>query len=122
MPLMANTTSEYAHTMTGAHPEQVGNVLVFSGPMTVTNSAAFVNTNNDGGTHTEGFEVTGGLWVDDSFIYKSCIQPLDGGVLNLPNGIRGVWDRYQDYYAGTAANPAPTVPVLYPTSCADLMP
>jgi hypothetical protein len=120
--IRASAPADYASNMAGNHANQVGNVLVFSGPLTVTNAAAFVNTDRDGGTHTEGFAVTGGLWVDDSFIYKSCIAPLDGGVLHLPTGIRGVWDRYQDYYAGSAANPAPTVPVLFPMSCADLMP
>jgi hypothetical protein len=121
-PLSATGMSGYASSLSNPHPEQVGNVLVFSGQLSVTNSSAFVRTDRDGGVHTEGFEINGSLWVDDTFIYKDCIAPLDGGVLNLPTGIRGVWDRYQDYYAGTTANPAPTVPVLYPMSCADLMP
>jgi hypothetical protein len=116
-PIAISNSSEYAHTMTDAHPEQVGNVVTFPGPLQVTNSAAFVNTNSDGGTRTEGFEVTGGIWVDDTFIYRNCLS--DAGV-NLSNGIRGVWDRYQDYYSGTAMSPAPTVPVLYPMSCSDV--
>jgi hypothetical protein len=121
-PIQATRSADYANTLSNNHASQIGNVIVFPGPLTVTNPAVFVQTSRDGGTHPEGFSVTGGLWVDDSLVYRSCIAPLDGGVLVLPNGIRGVWDRYQDYYAGSSANPAPTVPVLYPLECADLMP
>jgi hypothetical protein len=121
-PLAASAPMDYAHTIADNHPEQVGNAIEFSGPLQITSPAAFVRTNRDGGSHPEGFEISGGLWVDDSFIYHDCIQPLDGGLPSLSRGIRGVWDRYQDFYAGSAQNPAPTVPVLFPMSCADLSP
>ena len=81
-------------------------------------------------THPEGFEVTGGIWVDDSDIYASCHSSwnLPAGCSStttpchpaMTNGVTGVWDRYQDYYSGSASNPAPVVPVLIPMSCADV--
>jgi hypothetical protein len=76
----------------------------------------------DAGSHPRGFEVMGGLWVDDSNVYTNCIKTLglDGGVLPLANGLSGVWDHYQDYYSGTAQMPAPVVPVLIPQNCHDL--
>jgi hypothetical protein len=127
MPTAVANPSEYAHTKTGAHPEQIGTALKFAGPVTVTPGvpSGFVSTpsNADGGApKPEGFAVTGDIWVDDSIVYHDCIKPLDGGTaaLNLSNGISGVWDRYQDYNAGSASSPAPTVPVLVPTSCKDL--
>src|SRR5207244_1552424 len=101
-PINASAPMDYAHAALDNHAEQVGNVIQFSGPLSISNAAAFVQTNRDGGTHPEGFEITGGLWVDDSYVYRDCIAPLDGGVPNLARGIRGVWDRYQDFYAGTA--------------------
>ena len=71
-----------------------------------------------------GFEVEGGLVIHDQYIYNECLRGLDGGVasLKLDKGVRGVWDRYQDYNAGSASAPAPTVPVLYPMNCEDLNP
>jgi hypothetical protein len=116
--------AEYVHSASNPHPEQLGQVLAFGG-VSVTNTAptGFTKTGSDGGGAVpEGFEITGGVWVDDSNVYYDCIKPLDGGVngLSLPNGVKGVWDRYQDYYAGTAQNPAPIVPVLVPLTCSDL--
>jgi hypothetical protein len=119
-PTEVASVTGYEHTTMNAHPEQVGNVLHFAGPLSVVAGAGPVQTDRDGGTRPKGFEVTGGLWIDDNFVYKNCIAPLDGGMLNLQSGIKGVWDRYQDFYAGTSMNPAPAVPVLFPTTCADL--
>ncbi len=87
------------------------------------NPSGFVTTGGRRRRHTpRGFEITGGIWVDDTIIYHDCIKPLalDGGAVPLPNGVRGVWDRYQDYYGGTAASPAPVLPVLVPMTCADV--
>jgi hypothetical protein len=111
------STSEYAHTQTNPHPEQVGTVIKFTGTQ-ITQANAFVSTDKDGGTTPRGFAVNYQLWVDDSLVYHDCIKTLDGGVnaLSLPNGIRGVWERYIDYYG----NRNLTLPVLLPTSCADL--
>jgi hypothetical protein len=78
----------------------------------------FISTAFDGGVTPQGFEITGGIWVDDSIVYFDCLKgkiPSDGGVFPLPSGIKGVWDRYLDYYG------APTVlPVLVPMTCSDL--
>jgi hypothetical protein len=121
-PILLTSTDGYSHATTGAHADQRGNVLQFAGPLTVTDPSAFVNTDSDGGTKTEGFEVTGGLWVDDTNVWYDCIRPLDGGTLDLTNGIRGVWDGYEDFNGGTSSHPAATVPVLVPLTCADLSP
>lgn len=122
-PEQVGATSGYAP---GADPHdaQVGHVLQFTGDLSVTNARALVSTGQDGGTKVQGFEVTGGLLVDDAFVYYDCLRGLDGGVgsVKMGNGIRGVWDHYQDFSAGSSSNPAPTVPVLFPTSCSDLSP
>lgn len=125
--ISADKFSEYAHTETGAHAEQVGTVVQFTGPLEVTDAKpdGLVETVElaDGGTkkNPRGFEITGGIWVDDDRVFAACIRGLDGG-LTLPNGIRGVWERYNDFYGGTAQNPQPTYPVLKPLDCADLSP
>ncbi len=121
-PVTGLTASDYAATG-GAHADQVGHVLQFAGPLTVTNATAIVATDTDGGTKPQGFEVTGGLVVDDNMVYTECIKPqvADGGTvsgLDLSKGIRGVWDGYQDFN-GTATSPTP---VLYPMNCGDLNP
>ena len=121
-PIMESSTSAYAAILTTPEPGQIGNVLTFAGPLTITNEAPanFVSTSSTGTTKSEGFEVTGGLWVDDTYVYYNCMkgQGPDGGTLfpTLTNGVTGVWDEYQDYYsdAGTIYT------VLYPMSCADL--
>jgi hypothetical protein len=131
--LSSPTGYEHSNDPNTTHPEQVGNVLKFSGPLTATTASGFIATvpvdagspGVDGGfkTHPEGF-MFGNVWVDDSLVYKSCILPLDGGVPDLTHGVTGVWDRYQDYYSGSSANPAPVVPVLILTKgdCTDLNP
>jgi hypothetical protein len=119
-PISPGNPSEYAHTNAGAHPEQIGNYLSFGGPLTASTDPGFIYTNADGGTRPEGFSVTNNIWVDDSNIYTACIKKLDGGLPNLSSGIKGVWDQYQDYYAGSAMNPAPHVPVLFPMTCSDI--
>ncbi len=115
----------YAHDVPGLnpHPEQVGMALHFAG-VTVANRypLGFTSTSSDGGIITEGFQLSNGVWVDDTYVYHDCIKPLgDAGITSLPNGIKGMWDRYQDYYG---YNPdggySPTVPVLIPMTCADL--
>jgi hypothetical protein len=121
--------AQYAHTLNDPHPEQVGEVLHFSG-VTVTDRYPpnFIVSKADGGTPTtRGFELNNGVWVDDSIVYYDCIRtlPVDGGI-PLPNGVRGVWDRYNDFYGSVrdpdsgVYTPAPTVPVLVPLTCADL--
>jgi hypothetical protein len=123
MPIAAASPAAYSHAMADNHPDQIGNVLKFSGALTVSNMAAFFTTQAmDAGATPRGFEITGGLWVDDQFVYHDCIKPLnlDGGVLPLQNGIVGVWDRYIDYYMTTPPGTGPAVPVLRPTTCKDL--
>jgi hypothetical protein len=123
-PYAVAAPAEFAHDSATPHPELRGHVVQFNGPLTITNTRALVTTDTDGGTKPTGFEVSGGVRVNDSHVYYDCIKSLDGGVgaLDLSNGIRGVWDRYQDFNGGTSQNPAPTVPVLYPMNCADLNP
>jgi hypothetical protein len=118
--------ADYAHDNLSAHPELLGTVIQFEGPLTVTNKKpdGLVETveNDDGSTKTNGrgFEITGGIWVDDDAIYAACIKTLPDGTPDLTNGIRGVWERYNDFYGGTAANPAPTYSVLKPLNCDDI--
>jgi hypothetical protein len=117
---IAASDMSYAHLAAGGdpHPEQLGQALSFSN-VTVTNRnpMGFTSTSIDGGSTTAGFELSNGVWVDYSLIYNDCIAPLpaDAGIA-LPNGIRGFWDRYHDFYQPLA----PTVPVLFPMTCADL--
>jgi len=130
MPIeIAGTNGEYNHDAGNPHPEQIGQALHFSN-VTMTNRypPGFVASKSDGGTPTpEGFELSNGVWVNDSIIYYDCIKglPADAGI-PLPNGIRGVWDRYNDFYGGTydpdsgTYTDAPTVPVLTPMTCADI--
>jgi hypothetical protein len=126
----ADAGFEYAHDVAGMnpHPEQIGQALHFSN-VTVTDRypPGFIVSKADGGTPTtNGFQLNNGVWVDDSIVYYDCIKPLaaDAGI-PLPNGIRGVWDRYNDFYgetgnADSGFMPAPTYPVLIPMTCADL--
>lgn len=117
----------YDHNSADSNPTQVGTVLQFAGPLAVTDRypPGFVSTNEDGGTEPQGFGVAigdgGELWVEDGYIYDTCLKTLDGGVADISGGIQGVWDRYQDYYGGTEANPAPTYSVLIPFYCSDLL-
>lgn len=99
-----------------------GNAVHIAGPLEVTNPTALRATNADGGSTTAGFEVTGGFMVNNGYVYQSCIKGLDGGnsALDLSTGITGVFDVYQDFYAGTAADPAPQQKVLYPHVCSDV--
>lgn len=120
--ISADEFSGYAHTELEAYPEQVGTVVQFEGPLEVTDArpAGLVETSTaDGGTKTQGrgFEITGGIWVSDDAIYAACLKSLDGGTPNLQNGIRGVWEKYQDFYGEKV-----TYPVLKPLSCDDLNP
>jgi hypothetical protein len=124
--ISAASSDAYDHNSAAANPTQVGTVLKIAGPLAVTDRypAGFVATDSDGGTKPQGFGVGlpdgGEIWVEDGFVYDTCIKPLDGGTLDLSAGITGVWDRYQDYYGGTTANPAPTYSVLIPFGCSDL--
>jgi len=121
-PIRAGSTADYSSAAVDNHRDQVGNVLRFDGPLSVTNANAIVETDMDGGTKPKGFEVTGGMVVNDNLVWYDCMKKLDGGIgaLDLTGGITGVWDRYQDFYGGTAQDPAPVVPVLVPTRCADI--
>ena len=121
-PIMESTTTSYDHTTTNAVPHQLGNVLQFAGPLTVTMDRALLLTGVDGGTRPVGFEVTGGMYVYDDLISKNC---LDAGVpaLTLTNGISGVWGRYQDPNGtGVDGGGVPIYPVLIPVGCGDLNP
>jgi hypothetical protein len=119
MALTGTAAGAYNHNNLHAHDDQVGNVVKIPGPLTVTATRGFVNTSSTGTTRTEGFAITGGVWVDDKWVYKDCIKTLDGGVLDLTNGITGVWDRYQDYYA-SPNHDSPKFPVLQPVHCGDV--
>lgn len=91
----------------------------------------------------DGFEVSGGILVDDYMTYKNCDfrkTVLDGGSVTFSNGISGVWDTYthapcidagapyspSNCYAQKGYVPgldASTVLVLYPIDCStDLVP
>jgi hypothetical protein len=121
-PITETSTGDYAYTNHDALPRQVGNVLQFSGPLSVTSPKAFFLTGADGGTDYVGFEVTGGLWVFDEYLRQSgCLHNVDGGVgsLDLSNGITGVWDRFQDPN-GTGDGGNAIYPVLYPVQCSDV--
>jgi hypothetical protein len=124
---IAGTPASYAMNAADKRDAEIGNVIRFDGPLSVTKTGAILETQRaDGGTRTvpAGFEVEGGLVIHDQYIYNDCLRGLDGGVagLKLDRGVRGVWDRYQDFNAGSASAPAPTVPVLYPMNCSDLNP
>jgi hypothetical protein len=116
-PITNSSTTAYAITA-DAGTAEIGNVLKFTEALTITDKNAITVTNNDGGSVTLGFAVTGNMYVYDGYLRGSgCLRP-DGG-LTLPHGIEGVWDRYQpeaDVDAGT------TIPVLYLMNCSDLTP
>jgi len=99
-----------------------GNAVHIPGPLEVTNPTGLRSTFEDGGSNPAGFEVTGGFMVNNGYVYQSCIRSLDGGnaALDLSTGITGVFDVYQDFYAGTAQDPAPQQRVLYPHGCGDV--
>jgi hypothetical protein len=119
-----SATSDFAATVPNAHPELVGTALLFGGPLQITDRypTGFVDTSPDGGTVTEGFQISNGIWVNDSFVYYDCMRHKgpDGGTLypDLSGGIAGVWDRYQD----PGVDGGPAYPVLFPMSCSDLNP
>lgn len=116
-PITNTSTTAYAVTA-DAGTAQIGNVLEFTEALTVTKKDAITTTNNDGGTVTLGFEVTGGMYVYDGYLRGTgCLQP-DGG-LTLPHGISGVWDRYQ---TDEQVDAGETTPVLYLMNCTDLDP
>jgi hypothetical protein len=110
-----SAAASYAGTIADNHPSQVANVLHFRGPLSVTSTTVIFRTNRMG-TTSVGYAITGGVFVGDAFTRASC--PVTS-TTTFPNGIRGVWERYQDT---GAAQPGPVQPVLYPLSCADLMP
>jgi predicted extracellular nuclease len=121
-PTMVSSTTGYAATVTNAHAEQLGTAIQFAGPLTVSSMTApgLIHTKADGGTVSEGFEITGGVYVYDANTYFNCMkgQASDGGTLypTLTTGIRGVWSRYQDGTTGKV------YPVLIPMDCSDFAP
>jgi hypothetical protein len=123
------TDMTYAHDSSGGdpHPDQVSLAIHFSNVTVVDRyPTGFYSSTSDGGHTTAGFQLSNGVWVNDSIIYHDCIKPLgaDAGI-PLPNGIKGFWDRYQDFYGSTRLpdggyQNAPVLPVLVPMTCADL--
>lgn len=86
-----------------ANPEAAGTLVHINGPLTITNSLppAFRRFSYDAGVLVEsspgGFEVTGGILVNDSRTFRTCDwrSAADAGsTVTFPNGITGVWDTY----------------------------
>jgi hypothetical protein len=116
-PISTATTAGYAHTATEAHAAEIGNVIQFPGPLRVTRLDAFSEVlPMDAGVRYVGFEVSGGLWVDDTYIPGCTPSATDGGLPSFPRGIRGMWDHFAIARTSSRAS------VLYPISCGDLNP
>jgi hypothetical protein len=130
MPIaIAGTDMTYAHNASSGDPhhDQLGMALKFTG-VTVKSRypMGFNATKADGGVTPEGFELSNGVWVDDSQVYHNCSASIPGDGGTFANGIKGFWDRYQDFYGSTKLadggyQNAPVLPVLVPLTCADLM-
>jgi hypothetical protein len=131
------------------NPELLSTSVFIPGPLTVTNASptALTRISATGGVAGyNGFEVTGGILVNNLFTFGESRDggpvrcdwralAADGGRVTFPNGISGIWDTYT--HAPCLGNPscgpnrdAGTVPgttspntfthVLYPTVCSDL--
>jgi hypothetical protein len=83
-----------------ANPELAGTRVFIPGPIELTNPrpSAFQQVSSMPGDDAySGFEVTGGVLVNDSKTAGSCdwrARVIDGGTVTFPLGIRGVWDSY----------------------------
>src|SRR5262249_55855 len=110
------------------HPEQLGMAIKFTNVTVVDRyPTGFYSTNSDGGRHTAGFQLSNGVWVNDSIIFHDCIAPLasDAGIPLTNGNVRGSWDRSQDFYGRTGLGDGgfqdgPILPVLVPLTCPDL--
>jgi hypothetical protein len=129
------------------NPQYGGARVSIAGPLSLTNAnppALKRVTANAGDTVHFGFEVTGGVLVNNSFTrstqadggpgcdWRAYVN--DGGTVTFPNGIRGVWDTYShtpcadggtDYFnCFNLKGQVPGTPdanytyVLYPMNCA----
>ncbi|SET52909.1 hypothetical protein [Stigmatella erecta] len=118
-----------------ANPQYAGARVHIPGPLTLTNpnpTALRRVANDPEDTRFNGFEVTGGVLVND---YKTYGQTqdggtprcdwrgvaLDGGSVSFPNGIRGVWDTYSTAYQDAGVVPGTSAQytyILYPQDCA----
>lgn len=123
-PINGGDVADYSYETpeTDNHPDEIGNVIKFDGPLEAVPAPDFVVTNADGGLVPQGFEVVGGLWVSNTHVRIDCLRGMDGGLPNLENGIRGVWDRHQNFNgdSGTPGMRPGLIGVLFPTSCKDL--
>jgi hypothetical protein len=97
-----------------ARPDLLGARVGLPGPLTLTHATppsmlrysrtdagvVYLNASSaDGGVRdvVNGFEVTGGVLVDDGATHASCPWRWvvsDGGTVVFPQGISGVWDTY----------------------------
>lgn len=116
-------------------PEYLGSKVRLAGPLTVTNPSPDVlrrRTSADAGFFA-GFEVTGGVLVDDLYsrdvrdaggvrVCDVAPQARDGGPVTFANGLVGFWDTYRpDTVVVDAGLPdGGLITVLWPTSCEHL--
>lgn len=91
-----------------ANPEFLGSRVYIQGPLTLTepNPTALKRVSlKDGDQVHFGFEVTGGILVNNRKTYGATqdggstrcdfrAMALDGGTVTFPTGIRGVWETY----------------------------
>ncbi len=131
------------------NPEYASRKVHIAGPLTITTGAPpalrVVDVKNATNTLGFGFEVSGGILVNDFKTFSGCNwgkAARDGGTIVFANGIQGVWDTYTHSPCadgGFSNNCFPSLPgrvpgttrpndggenfftyVLYPQSCADL--
>jgi hypothetical protein len=142
--------SGFGNSMNGTsrpNPELASNRVFIPGPVTLTSATpiALTRIGVDGGiSGYNGFEITGGILVDNFFTFGETRDggsprcdwraiAADGGTVTFPNGLTGIWDTYTHAPCiGSAtcgaARDAGSVPfannqftyVLYPTDCAEL--
>jgi len=121
-----------------ANPEFAGRRVRIPGPLEITSAApTALNRFKDGGvTGSNGFEVTGGVLVNNYYTYRAydggsnvtncnwMAEAAGGKTVTFPNGISGVWDTYTHSPAQGAVgfvpgtNDAGYTYVLYPVDCA----
>jgi hypothetical protein len=98
-----------------------------NGPVSITSAepVAMTRLADDGGTlyvaGYNGFEVTGGILVDDFATYKAdggecdwAGAVKDGGTVTFPDGLDGVWDTYAFAIYGSADGYVPNSDSVYP--------
>ncbi|ADO71119.1 conserved uncharacterized protein [Stigmatella aurantiaca DW4/3-1] len=122
-----------------ANPQYAGARVHIPGPLSLTDPNPLAlkrRVNNPQDTAFNGFEVTGGVLVNDYKTYGQTADggaprcdwravALDGGGVSFPNGIRGVWDTYSNVYQDAGVIPGTTAEytyILYPQDCATDLP